>query len=202
MQSIPVEKVVQIHITTHTNSIGNALANQQLSRRRAEEIQKQLMQLGVSATQVHVEPFGETNPIAANNSEEGTIVEIQLQALRPGSTIALKNFYFKNATTELLEESKPTLQQILKLLQVNQKLCIKVAGHVHAPGGRLPEGDALHQLSINRTKFVYDFLIEKGISSERLSYKGYANWKMIFPNALTEPQKQANRRVELKVVSN
>ncbi len=51
-----------------------------------------------------------------------------------------------------------------------------------------------------RALVVYNYLLRYGISEERISYKGYGNWEMRFPNAQTERQQSANRRVEIKIL--
>ena len=50
-------------------------------------------------------------------------------------------------------------------------------------------------LSIARAKFVYDFLLEKGISKERMSYEGLAHK---FPLGGSEDK---DRRVEILILS-
>ena len=46
-----------------------------------------------------------------------------------------------------------------------------------------------------------DYLIEKGISKDRLSYKGYGETKPIASNDTAEGRAQ-NRRTEVKVIGN
>jgi outer membrane protein OmpA-like peptidoglycan-associated protein len=53
-------------------------------------------------------------------------------------------------------------------------------------------------LSENRAKAVYDYLVSKGVSAERLSYKGYAATKPIADNNTNEG-KAKNRRTEFIV---
>jgi outer membrane protein OmpA-like peptidoglycan-associated protein len=43
------------------------------------------------------------------------------------------------------------------------------------------------------------YLISCGIEPERLSAVGYGNTKPIFPKPESEEQKEANRRVEVKI---
>jgi flagellar motor protein MotB len=55
-------------------------------------------------------------------------------------------------------------------------------------------------LSEARAKAIYDYLVAKGISENRLSYKGFGHSR---PKELIEdtPQKeQANRRVEIMIL--
>ena len=55
-------------------------------------------------------------------------------------------------------------------------------------------------LSVNRAKAIYDYLIEQGIAASRLSYKGLGNTQpKRFPER-TPLDEQANRRVEVRIV--
>ncbi len=61
----------KIQITGHTDSIGTAQKNTELSRQRAESVVKYLTQKGISATRLRAEGLGESKPIQSNEKEEG-----------------------------------------------------------------------------------------------------------------------------------
>jgi outer membrane protein OmpA-like peptidoglycan-associated protein len=56
-------------------------------------------------------------------------------------------------------------------------------------------------LSENRAKSVYEFLVQNGVKTERLTYKGYGESMPILDNE-TEVGRQKNRRTEFKVLTN
>jgi OOP family OmpA-OmpF porin len=59
-------------IEGHTDSIGNAAVNLQLSRQRAEKVKAYLVeQTGISPALLEARGFGESNPVADNSSQEG-----------------------------------------------------------------------------------------------------------------------------------
>jgi outer membrane protein OmpA-like peptidoglycan-associated protein len=60
-------------------------------------------------------------------------------------------------------------------------------------------GTGTPNLSENRAKAVYDFLIQMGISPQRLSYKGFGSSKKLVQE-VTEEDRITNRRVEIKIV--
>lgn len=62
---------VGFYIDGHTDSVGNYTYNMALSRRRAIAVKEFLENLGVDGTQLKARGFGETRPIASNNSEGG-----------------------------------------------------------------------------------------------------------------------------------
>ena len=61
------------------------------------------------------------------------------------------------------------------------------------------QNDPLFILSVQRAKFVYDYLVEAGFDSTRLSYKGMGNATPVNPNPVTKEEMDANMRVEIKV---
>jgi len=56
-------------------------------------------------------------------------------------------------------------------------------------------------LSENRAKSVYDYLISKGISADRIEYKGLGEARPIADNNI-EDGKARNRRTSFRVTSN
>lgn len=58
-------------IQGHTDSQGNDDANQKLSQARAESVMKYLANKGIDAGRLSAEGFGETQPIASNDTVEG-----------------------------------------------------------------------------------------------------------------------------------
>ena len=60
-----------ILVTGHTDSTGSESYNQQLSERRAQSVKNALVQRGVAASRIQAVGYGETSPIADNNTESG-----------------------------------------------------------------------------------------------------------------------------------
>lgn len=64
-------KQYKISVEGHTDAIGSEEYNQKLSERRAASVKKFLIQSGVQAKRIESRGFGELNPIADNDTEEG-----------------------------------------------------------------------------------------------------------------------------------
>ena len=118
-----------------------------------------------------------------------------------GRALTLNNLYFVGNQPILLPKSKPELPKIQRFLTLNPNMKIEIAGHINLP--RTPPVDTAtrhYALSHNRAKTVHDYLLKNGIAEERISYKGYGNWEMVYPNAVEEKYQAKNRRVELRVL--
>jgi outer membrane protein OmpA-like peptidoglycan-associated protein len=89
-------------------------------------------------------------------------------------------------------ESEPIVAEIVKLLEANPGLRVRIEGHTDNTGG-----DAHNQtLSENRAAAVYGALLARGIAQNRLQSAGFGATKPIASNA-SEDGKAKNRRVEI-----
>ncbi|MDD3685868.1 MAG: OmpA family protein [Bacteroidales bacterium] len=125
------------------------------------------------------------------------VIDINLQRIEVGTTIVLKNIFFDYDKATLRPESFAELNRVVAILNKQPKLKIEISGHTDNKGAF----EYNKQLSKARAKTVVDYLIEKGIAADRLSYEGYAFEKPIATND-TDEGRQLNRRVEFKVISN
>jgi outer membrane protein OmpA-like peptidoglycan-associated protein len=60
-----------ITISGHSDSTGNAVINQQLSKKRAEVIARYLANKGINPKRIQTVGYGDSYPIASNDTEEG-----------------------------------------------------------------------------------------------------------------------------------
>lgn len=111
-----------------------------------------------------------------------------------GDKFVLKNIYFETAKATLLPTSNQALDSLYRLLTQYPTMEIKISGHTDSQGS--------HKynlvLSESRALAVYSYLIERGISSERLEFKGYGKMRPIATNETPEGR-QRNRRVEFEI---
>ncbi len=61
----------RVLIAGHTDNVGSPEYNMGLGRRRAQAVFDHLVKYGVEPSRLTVESFGETRPVATNNTEEG-----------------------------------------------------------------------------------------------------------------------------------
>ena len=139
-------------------------------------------------------------PVAINDSNYIDLENIQpteSEANIPkiGDIVILKNVYFDFDKSILKASSEPELQQLYDLLIQFPTMKIIINGHTDNRGS--DEYNSL--LSESRALSVYAWLVNKGIESSRLDFKGYGKFKPIESNK-TDEGRQSNRRVEFEVV--
>jgi outer membrane protein OmpA-like peptidoglycan-associated protein len=121
-------------------------------------------------------------------------LEEELKMLEVGERLILENVYFDVDKYTLLPKSTETLQKLLAALDKYPKLKIEISGHTSSTGGYQHN----ITLSKNRANAVLKYLISKGINTNRLTKAGYGPDLPKAPND-SEPNRQMNRRVEVKV---
>ncbi len=62
---------VAVEIAGHTDSVGSAEANQELSERRAASVKAYLQSQGIAADRVTAVGYGESRPVESNDTDEG-----------------------------------------------------------------------------------------------------------------------------------
>ena len=110
--------------------------------------------------------------------------------------VELSNTLFAFNKFNLNDKAKAGLDKVAQWLSDNPDVNVEISGHTDSVGS-----DSYNQkLSEDRAKAVYEYFIhEGGISSKRLSYKGYGKSRPIASND-TEEGRQQNRRVELNII--
>ncbi len=121
--------------------------------------------------------------------------DLLLVPIEIGQAIQLKNVFFVRSKAELLAESYPELDRLVKIMMDNPTIEIELSGHTDSLG----DAEANLQLSEQRVQSVKNYLVGRGVPSRRISGKGYGGSMPIAPSD-TEANRQLNRRVEFKIV--
>ncbi len=149
------------------------------------EINKQ--QYMLFSTELKITPKEAMNDTVLRN--------LALSILKVGAKVSFSNIFFEFGKATLKAESYPALDRLVEFFNDNPGLSMEISGHTDNVGNR----DFNLKLSENRAKSVVDYLTSKGVSTERMLYKGYAFDQPIAPNT-TEEGRAKNRRVEFKVM--
>lgn len=120
----------------------------------------------------------------------GTVVNNRGCALK--ADISLDNVQFKTGTSVLSSASRSVLDDVAAVLLENQHLQFEVSGHTDNTGNYQNNVN----LSANRANSVKQYLVDKGVESNRLSARGYGPDKPVASNDTTNGR-EMNRRVEL-----
>ncbi|MGC6433052.1 MAG: OmpA family protein [Crocinitomicaceae bacterium] len=145
--------------------------------------------------------FNMTNP----DKLEAIHMDVPMSPITKPKPTILKNVFFDLAKATLRPESNIELNKLIEFLMLNPTLKIELGGHTDTRG----DANENMKLSTNRAKSVYEYLIFNGISSDRLSYRGYGETVNIYSdeeilkmatNKEKEEAHQANRRTEYKIM--
>ena len=71
VEFLEINPTVKISIHGHTDNVGDNNDNLALSKNRAREVQNYLISKGINESRLSYDGFGETQPIASNETEEG-----------------------------------------------------------------------------------------------------------------------------------
>jgi flagellar motor protein MotB len=127
---------------------------------------------------------------------EPLIKKINLSPVRVGEKMLLSNVFYEIDSWELKPESKEELNNLADLITYNKDIIVEIGGYTDSTG--TDEYNLV--LSEKRALSVVKYLINKGISSERLKSKGYGNTSPIGDN-VTQEGRKLNRRTEVKVLA-
>ena len=122
----------------------------------------------------------------------------QVSTAKVGDKLVLKNLHFYNRSGIFVPESRPILEELLKIMLSNPNLKIEIHGHICCQKGTDVEDTAKV-----RALAVYNYLINNGVNQNRLSYKSFGSSKPIhiIPEN-NEDERNVNRRVEIQIIAN
>ena len=136
------------------------------------------------------------SPSSTPSATAPTSNKISRSGLKSGSVIRLDNVYFDADKYVIKSESVPALMEVFDFLNENQDVILEIGGHTN----NRPSEDFAQTLSTSRAKSVAEWLISKGISPDRVQYKGYGKKYPVDTNATLEGRRR-NQRVEIKILS-
>ncbi|MEZ4839827.1 OmpA family protein [Flavobacterium sp.] len=151
-------------------------------------------------------PFGEDFDFSLNQDENRKVsfffqtpstnsFSEKVKNAKVGELLKLKGLNFYNMSDEVLPDSKPILNELLEIMNNNPTLKIEIQGHICCKEVEVED------ISIKRAKTVYNFLLSNGISENRISFKGFASTRPIYPlPEKNEEERVANRRVEMLIL--
>jgi hypothetical protein len=140
--------------------------------------------------------FSERFPFSEITTRMDPVIkDIPLEKLAVGKTMVLRNIFYETDQYQLKSISFPELDKLVEFLVSNPSLRIEIGGHTD------DQGTAVYndELSSNRARAVFDYLLEMGINEERITYKGYGE-SIPFASNETDEGRALNRRTEITIV--
>lgn len=118
-----------------------------------------------------------------------------------GKPVVLENILYDFGSDQLRPESYPVLDFLAEQLIKRPLLIAEIGSHTDAIGS----DKANENLSMRRSRSVYEYLISRGVPEEQISYKGYGESQPIAPNENPDGSdnpdgRQLNRRTEFKII--
>lgn len=189
----------QIEITGHADGAGSKEYNLAISELRATTVANYLMSRGVSADQLVSTAFGAERPIDTNSTSNGRARNRRVELVVTDKTFSVVStetdfgrIHFDFGKTILNPSYYSELDQVAEFIKKDSNVHYEIVGHSDSTG----PSDYNVLLSTARAQTVFNYLLERGISRERLICKGYGDKKPIASNATSEG-KANNRRVEI-----
>jgi len=126
-------------------------------------------------------------------------VEIELEKIFTSKEIEIPNIYYDYDKATLRPESKVVLDSLVLFFTQNKAIDIEIGSHTDSRGS----DEYNLKLSQARAQSVVDYLIEKGISKDRLIARGFGETRPVngCVNNIkcTEEEHQKNRRTTFRV---
>ena len=217
-----------LEITGYTDSIGSVSYNLELSKKRANKVADYLISNGIDEKNIKpLQSKGETtsasslfqnrrvtikvlnkNVIEPSNDDnhlsktkDGALNQETIDNIEVGEILNVGGLEFYPGRHFLTSYSLPILDTLTKVLLDNPEVKIEVQGHICCQ----PNGDGLdtdtgtRNLSENRAQMIYNELIKRGVSQDRLTYRGYGAVRKLEEEINPEAM-QRNRRVSILII--
>jgi outer membrane protein OmpA-like peptidoglycan-associated protein len=161
-------------------------------------------------------PVNDTTKNFVHVIGDSIIVDFEMQRYNKGDVLVMYNVYFFKDAAIMQPESIYELNSLLDMLKENEKLKVKLHGHTNGNShGRIlhldpddknffslnanhkEDSGSAKKLSMFRAYTIQHWLIEQGISPDRMEIKGWGGKQMVFDKHDTQAFK--NVRVEVEI---
>ncbi|MGB3801313.1 MAG: OmpA family protein [Lewinella sp.] len=126
-------------------------------------------------------------------------LELEIEKIFLNREIVLQNIYYDLDESFIREDAQPTLNQLADLLRRNPDVSIELGSHTDCRA----TNSYNETLSEARATAAVTYLVEQGISAERLTARGYGETQPVADcicERCTEAQHQLNRRTTFRIL--
>ena len=124
------------------------------------------------------------------------IEAVEFKQIEKGQTYQINNINFATDSYELNKQVVNILNEFVVFLEDNPTVKVAIQGHTDNVGDPNKNLD----LSTNRAKAVFNYLIIQDVDPTRLKFKGFGSSKPVASNS-TDEGKAKNRRTEFVILS-
>lgn len=126
---------------------------------------------------------------------EGATLQDKIELSTKGTLIRLNNINFHINTFAVMANSKPSITELVKVLDKYPKIKIEIQGHICCVD------KDVKNLSLDRAKQIKRILVYEGINERRIKVKGFGVSKPKFSiPEKSEFEAAQNRRVEIMIL--
>ena len=190
-------------IEGHTDNVGSAEHNLDLSQRRAEAVVNDLVEnFGIERSRLSAKGYGLTRPVADNATDEGrqknrrieAIIDcaFDVKAVEPPERLCIAMVLdFDSGSAAIKPQYRDEIAKVAEYLKSYPTTTAVIEGHTDNTGS----AENNMTLSLDRAQAVVDYLTQNfGIEAGRLSAKGYGSTRRVAYNATAEGRAK-NRRI-------
>jgi outer membrane protein OmpA-like peptidoglycan-associated protein len=211
-----------LYITGYADTAGTDAYNKGLSLRRAQSTAQYISGLYHTAKPyLYISAKGETEPVIGSDSMSRRVLVVYRRipvvtgeandtgkardaadaddARAPDTVITLSNINFIEDTPIPTGSSRMSIPAYVRMLKQYSRSYIEIDGYCNSPTPIRSTSDPLFQLSVKRAKFIFDYLVDEGFDSSRLSYKGLGNATPKNSQPANADEARANMRVEIRI---
>jgi outer membrane protein OmpA-like peptidoglycan-associated protein len=192
-------------IEGHTDNVGTAEHNMELSLQRAESVVNYLVEkFGIDRARLTARGYGMTRPIADNATEAGRQQNRRIEAIidcafdvkeaKPPEHLCMNlQIQFDTDSAVIKPQYQDEISKVADYMKKYPETTALIEGHTDNVGGF----EYNMKLSQKRAESVVDDLVNNfGIERARLSAKGYGDTRRIAYNSTAEGRQQ-NRRINV-----
>jgi len=191
-------------IEGHTDNVGTAEHNLDLSRKRAESVVNYLVEkFGIERSRLTAKGYGLTRPIADNATDEGRQKNRRIEAIidcafdvkevQPPERLCMSlQMEFDTGKADIKPLYRDEIAKVGEYMKKYPTTTAVIEGHTDNVGGY----EYNMKLSRERAENVVNYLVVNfGIDASRLTAKGYGYTRRIAYNTTAEGR-QKNRRID------
>ncbi|HEY5522612.1 MAG TPA: OmpA family protein [Desulfuromonadaceae bacterium] len=190
-------------IEGHSDNVGNAEYNRNLSQRRAESVVNYLVDtFGIDRTRLTAKGYGMANPVADNATDAGRQANRRIEAIidcafdvqkvtPPDRLCMALNMEFDTGKADIKPQYSDEIAKVGDYMKQYPTTTAVIEGHTDNIGSY----ESNMNLSKQRAENVVAYLVKNfGIEPSRLEAKGYGYTRRIAYNSTPEGR-QKNRRI-------